>query len=102
MEERFSVRIAGALIALFACAGPAMAKCQDAPGPGVDWSGCSKARLMLTNEDLTGISFQRSLLTSSDFASSRMAGANLTETEVSRTRFEGADLSKAEIGRAHV
>jgi len=80
------VRIAGVLLAFVICTGPAMAKCQDAPAPGVDWSGCSKARLMLTNEDLTGIVVQRSLLTLSDFAASRMAGAKLSETEVSRTR----------------
>ena len=61
-------RIIGGLTLLVLCAGPAAAKCQDAPGPGADWSGCSKARLVLTGEDLTGTIFQRSLLTLSDFA----------------------------------
>ena len=96
MRIRGSRPFAGALMAFFLCAGGAAAKCQDAPGAGVDWSGCSKARLMLTGEDLTGTIFQRSLLTLSDFASSKMAGANLSETEISRTRFEGADLSRAD------
>src|SRR3712207_4282196 len=91
---------AGALLASVLCVAPAVAKCQDAPGPGADWSGCSKARLVLTGEDLTGTIFQRSLLTLSDFASSKMAGANLAETEVSRTRFEGADLSRADFTKA--
>jgi uncharacterized protein YjbI with pentapeptide repeats len=85
----------GAVLALVAWAGAAEAKCQDAPKPGIDWSGCSKARLMLTNENLTGVNLTRSLLTLSDFAASKMAGAKLGETEVSRTRFEGADLSQA-------
>ena len=100
MEERLRVKVGGALIAVVVCSGPAWAKCQDGPRPGVDWSGCSKARLMLTNENLTGINLQRSLLTLSDFAASKMAGANLSETEISRTRFEGADLSKADFTKA--
>ena len=93
-------RVMGGLILLALSAGPAAAKCQDAPSPGADWSGCSKARLVLTGEDLTGTIFQRSLLTLSDFASSKMAGANLSETEVSRTRFERADLSRADFTKA--
>ena len=38
---------AASLIAV-ACGSTAEAKCQDAPGPETDWSGCSKARIMLT------------------------------------------------------
>jgi uncharacterized protein YjbI with pentapeptide repeats len=95
-----AVSFAAAFLTLAAWAGAAEAKCQDAPKPSVDWSGCSKARLMLTNENLAGINLTRSLLTLSDFASSKMAGAKLNETEVSRTRFEGADLSQADFTKA--
>ena len=42
-------RIMGGLILLVLCTGSAAAKCQDAPGPGADWSGCSKARLVLAD-----------------------------------------------------
>ena len=91
---------AGALAVLAGFAGAAEAKCQDGPAPGVDWSGCSKARLLLANDDLTGAILSRSLLTLSDFATSKMAGAKLDETEVSRTRFEGTDLARADFSKA--
>ncbi|MXQ13202.1 pentapeptide repeat-containing protein [Microvirga makkahensis] len=90
----------GAALIFAACGGAAEAKCQDGPGPGVDWAGCSKARLMLNGEDLSDANFKRSLLTLSDFAGSRMLGADLSETEISRTRFEKSDLSKADFTKA--
>src|SRR3954453_17935648 len=93
-------RLTVALLVLAATFGIAEAKCQDSPDPGVDWSGCSKARLMLTGEDLSGTNFQRSLLTLSDFAGSKLVGADLSQTEISRTRFEKADLSKANFTKA--
>ena len=90
----------GVALVFAAWSSAAEAKCQDAPGPGIDWAGCSKARLMLNGEDLSGTNFQRSLLTLSDFGGSKMIGANLSETEISRTRFEKANLSKADFTKA--
>lgn len=92
--------IAVALLLQLPFAQTAEAKCQDSPGPGVDWSDCSKARLVLSGEDLSAANFQRSLLTLSDFGGAKMAGANLSETEVSRTRFEKADLARANFTKS--
>jgi hypothetical protein len=75
-------RLVGVLLAVGALAEPAMAQagCRHTPRPGVDWSGCSKARLMLRNEDLTGAVLTGALLTLSDFTGSNMVGAKLNET----------------------
>src|SRR5690349_15614947 len=94
------IRIVGAALMLVVCSGAAEARCQDSPGPGVDWAGCSKARLMLNGEDLSGTKFQRSLLTLSDFAGSKLVEADLSETEISRTRFEKANLTRANFTKA--
>ena len=65
--------LAGALI-LLAFASPASARCGDAPGPKVDWTGCSKPQLMLGNDDLTGGVFSKAVLNFTDFAGAKLQG----------------------------
>jgi len=50
------------------------AGCNDAPGPGVDWSGCTKERLVLTRASLQKGKFDRSVLSGINFG-----GADLSE-----------------------
>jgi uncharacterized protein YjbI with pentapeptide repeats len=91
--------LAGALLFL-ACAGPAAARCGDAPGPKVDWTGCSKPQLMLGNDDLTGGVFSKAVLNFTDFAGAKLAGARFDEAELSLAKFQGADLAGANLVKA--
>ena len=93
-------RGAGVLILLVMSVGAAEARCQDAPGPGVDWTGCSKTQLLMSDDDLTGAIFTRTYLTAGDFSGSRLSGAKFNQAELSRTRFERADLSGSDFEKA--
>ena len=75
----------------------ASSRCQDGPRPGVDWSGCGKAQLMLGGSDLSGAVFTKASLSSGDFTSAVLKGAKLVEAELSRTRFDGADAAGADF-----
>jgi len=75
------------------------AGCDDAPGPNVDWSGCSKQRLVLRKRALQDARFDRSVLVGIDFDRSDLRRASFAAAEASRTSFrdavmEGANLSK--------
>src|SRR4051794_25545343 len=83
-----------------ALAQSAQAGCQDAPGPRVDWTGCSRNLLMLGGDDLTEGVFSRAILTSTGFRRAKLARAKLDEAELSFTRFEEADLSGADLSKA--
>ena len=91
--------LAGALI-LLAFASPASARCGDAPGPRVDWTGCSKPQLMLGNDDLTGGVFSKAVLNFTDFAGAKLKGAKFDEAELSLAKFQGADLAGADLTKA--
>ena len=79
---------------------PAFAKCSDAPGPGVDWSGCSKQLLMLEGTDMSHANFLRTFLSGTVLNSVNLQGANFTSSELPRTSFKGADLSGASFEKA--
>lgn len=89
----------GALVSML-WALPAFAGCSDPPRQKVDWSGCPKTQLMLSNDDLSGGIFKRTVLSSTDFTNAKLAGAKLEEAEISFTRFEGADLTGGDLSKA--
>ena len=64
-----------ALLAL-ALAQSAQAGCQDAPGPRVNWTGCTRNLLMLGGDDLTEGVFSRANLASTDFRRAKNAVLN--------------------------
>src|SRR3712207_5299011 len=90
--------IAGA--ALSGLPAPAHARCQDAPGPQVNWGGCSKVQLMLSGTDFSGAVLSRATLTGGDFSRTVLAGARLEAAEISRVRFDAANLAGADLSRA--
>src|SRR3954454_6422647 len=77
-----AVRFLPALVVV-ALTQSAEAGCQDAPGPRVDWTGCSRNLLMLGGDDLTGGVLTHAVLTSTDFRSAKLARAKLNEAELS-------------------
>ena len=70
------------------------------PGPGVDWSGCSKEKLMLTGGDMQGANLTGTILNGSGFAEANLAGAKLDGAEISRVSFKSANLSNASMEKA--
>ena len=62
---------------LVAALGAAEARCSDSPQPGVNWTDCSKDRLMLDRRDLAGANMSKARLSSTTFAASRLSGAKL-------------------------
>src|SRR3712207_6452431 len=92
-------RRAGILFAILVAfaAAPASADCDDEPGPGVDWSECEKARLMMAEQDFSGGSFVATFFTASDLRGGNLAGADLTRSDLSLASLAEADLSGASL-----
>ncbi len=78
----------------------AFAKCRDRPEPEVDWSNCSKERLMLGGQDLSGGIFEGAFLSGTGMQEANLAGANLHLSEIVRTAFNMADLTGANLEKA--
>lgn len=79
---------------------PANAGCRDQARPGVDWSECQKARLMIGGIDLSGGIFVQTFFTSSDLRGADLSGADLTLAEFSLASLAGANLSGANLEKA--
>ena len=97
---KFRARLASAAICLLFGSSAAIAECDDRPGPGVDWAGCSKELLMLEGSDLSGANLDHAILSGTVFRSAKLEGANLQRAELVRTAFPDADLSGANLGKA--
>lgn len=83
----------------------ANADCDDSPKPKVDWTKCTKMRLVLCNNDLSGAILQRTNLSSTDLAGAKLQDAMLVEAIIDRARLQevdltGSDLTKIQGSRA--
>jgi len=99
------IRLLTVVVLMGVAASAAVAECDDRPGPGIDWSGCTKARLLLGGRDLQNANLQRADLSGTDLREADLSGANMTEADLSRTRLaeailKGADFTKAMLIRA--
>jgi len=83
-----------------AAASPAYGGCRDEPTPGVDWSECEKARLMIPEHDLSKGRFIQTFFTSTDLRGSNLSGADLTQVELSMASLAGANLAGANLQKA--
>jgi uncharacterized protein YjbI with pentapeptide repeats len=92
--------IGAALLLLALPTSPALAECNDEPGPEVDWSECQKARLMFGSADLSNGEFVETFFTSTDLAKANLAGSDLSLAEFSNARLAGADLTGAVLEKA--
>jgi uncharacterized protein YjbI with pentapeptide repeats len=88
------------LAALFVLAAPgAYPACSDAPGAGVDWSGCRKQSLVIRKKNLQGASFEHATLIGVNFERSDLSRASFAAAEVSRTSFRDAILERANLSK---
>ena len=87
-------------MAQFAMPEPVQAGCSDGPAAAMDWTGCSKERLMLNGMDMTAGVFENAFLSGTGFKGASMAGANLQRSELVRSSFLGADLTKANLEKS--
>ncbi len=100
LRGSWRVLLAAAMLGAFANTTASLAACRDAPGPGVDWTGCLKQRLMLDRRDLTGANFEGAKLSGSGFQSAKLSGANFELSELVRVSFHDADLSNTDFEKA--
>ncbi len=99
-----------ALSAALLVAGPALADCADAPGPGVDWRRCTMHQREFRDSDLTGAKLKDGRFTRVDFSGGDLGGidgrrakfidAVLVGTNFDEARLSGADFSKADLTEA--
>jgi uncharacterized protein YjbI with pentapeptide repeats len=101
MTKQSSRRIAalGMLVGILVNV-PAHADCGDKPKPQVDWTKCTKMRLVLRNNDLSGAVLQRTNLSSTDLAGAKLQGAVLVEAIIDRARLREADLTGSDLTKA--
>jgi uncharacterized protein YjbI with pentapeptide repeats len=84
--------VAGALV----LAAPGLrAACDDPPREKVDWSKCSKQRLVLKGASLAGARFERSILVGINFETADLRRTNFSSAEATRSSFRGAVMEEA-------
>lgn len=79
---------------------PVHAGCGDYPAKAVDWTGCSKERLILKDSDLTAGIFEGAYLSGTSFNGAQLAEANLQRSELVRSSFTGANLTSANFEKS--
>jgi len=79
---------------------PSHAGCGDKPGPKVDWSKCTKMKLVLRNDVLTGGVFYHADLSLTDLAGANLVEANLVGAILYRARLRDADLTGSDLTKA--
>lgn len=104
----------------FAGSGTALAACSDAAESGVNWSGCRKRNIIMSDFDFEGADFTRADLSSSDLRNTNLNDAKFVKANLvraslmgasamnadfsnavaSRTDFAGADLSNSNLSKA--
>src|SRR3970040_2840669 len=85
----------GVLALLVLVVAPAWGCCGGRPGPGVDWSGCTKADLVLKGKDLKRANLDRAVLLGVDFTSADLGGATFRAAEINHASFSQARLPGA-------
>ncbi len=91
------LRIFVAVVSVAFAAPVAQAACADAPGPGVDWSKCQKARLILRDANLSNGRLARTDFGRSDLSGAKLVAADLERASLDNARLVGADLSRAKL-----
>ena len=76
------------------------ASCDDRPGPGIDWTGCTRVNRIMTGYNFHGAKLTRVNFSDSDLAGADLSGADLTNAILMRARLTGADLSRVILTKA--
>ncbi|ATN33661.1 hypothetical protein ACO34A_07550 [Rhizobium sp. ACO-34A] len=94
-------------LSLGAVTGSAMAgDCRSYAQQGIDWSGCKKSMLIITDSELDGANLTKTDFSFTDLRGSSMKGANLEKGKMVRASFvaaklEGANFNKVEAYRSN-
>jgi uncharacterized protein YjbI with pentapeptide repeats len=75
----------------------AAADCGASAGQGVDWSGCRKRNLIMSDFNFSGSDFSRADLSSSDLRSTNISGTSFSKTNLVRASLKGAKATKADF-----
>jgi uncharacterized protein YjbI with pentapeptide repeats len=94
MLKKLSV-VALALVAPSMTALPALARCSDAPAPGVDWQDCRKGNLILEHDNLERANLAGTDLSSTDLSWANLSRANLTKAQLMRSKLKGVSAPRA-------
>lgn len=83
----------------------ALAGCSDYPAAGVDWSGCRKRNIMMSEGDFSGANFKNIDMVASDLRKGNFERVNferaiMTRVDGSQANMNNANLAKAESSRA--
>lgn len=98
---------AALLAALVAGGGNADAsECRNYAQKGIDWSGCKKSMLIITDSQLDGANMTRADFSFTDFRGSTLQSADLEKSRLVRASFakanlEGANFSRVEAYRSN-
>ncbi len=68
-------------------------KCQNPPGPNVDWSGCTYLFVNLSGINLSGANLENANLVGSNLSNTNLSGADLTKTDLTFAILKNADVS---------
>ena len=79
---------------------PATALCSSNAGVNIDWAGCSKTKLMLSEIDFGSSNFDGANLAGSDFRESVFAESSFNKADLSRVSFREANIMKASFEKA--
>jgi uncharacterized protein YjbI with pentapeptide repeats len=85
----------------------ALAKCEDPPGPGVDWQGCQKQWAQLDGKNLShanleGANLNHANLESADLSHANLKGASLLGVNLQGVNFEKANLTSAFLTKSRI
>ena len=85
-------------LAIFAT--PAFAECSDSPDKKVDWQGCRKRNLMLTDTNLEAANLKETNFTSTDMRNSHFDKADFFKAVLIRVAFDDSSAKNANFEKA--
>jgi uncharacterized protein YjbI with pentapeptide repeats len=94
-------------VAAIGFASTALAKCDDPPGPGVDWQGCQRQWAQLSGKDLShanleGANLNFANLESADLSHANLKGASLLGVNLQGVNFEKANLTSTFMTKSRI
>ncbi len=79
---------------------PALAECSDSPDKKVDWQGCRKRNLMLTDTNLEDANLKETNFTSTDMRNSHFDKADFYKAVLIRVAFDDSSAKNANFEKA--
>ena len=103
----FLCRLVVISVAVIGFASNALAKCDDPPGPGVNWQGCQKQWAQLSGKNLShanleGANLNHANLESADLSHANLKGASLLGVNLQGVNFEKANLASAFMTKSRI